>query len=252
MSLRAVQAGIVTNIAAAFGGLAWMLVDLIYTGKFSAVSIYSGIVAGLVGITPAGEFCRFKHWSKCLGVSDIIMAFNSWHVGAPASLAIGFVTAVACNYATSLKVLLRVDDAVDGFALHGVGGFVGCILTALFADSRVATFDGFTEIDGGWINKNYIQLGYQLASAVAIMSYTAVVTYIILFVIDHIPGLKLRADEDAEVLGMDETALGELSYDYVAVRRDLENAEEADNWKMKDSASAHSSHEKKPVPSESV
>ncbi|KAK4050661.1 hypothetical protein OIV83_003387 [Microbotryomycetes sp. JL201] len=226
MSLRAVQAGIVTNIAAAFGGLAWVLVDLIYTGKYSAVSICSGIVAGLVGITPAAGF-----------------------VGAPASLAIGFVTAVCCNYATSLKVFLRVDDAVDGFALHGVGGFVGCILTALFADSRVAAFDGFTEIPGGWINKNYVQLGWQLASACAVMSYTAVVTYILLFIIDHIPGLKLRADEDAEVLGMDETMLGELSYDYVAVRRDLENAEEVDNWKMKDTASAHSSNEKKPTAS---
>jgi len=62
-----------------------------------------------------------------------------------------------CNYATGIKVLLGIDDAVDGFALHGMGGFIGAILTALFADSRVASFDGATEIDGGWINQ-YVYL----------------------------------------------------------------------------------------------
>ncbi|KAK4055034.1 hypothetical protein OIO90_003375 [Microbotryomycetes sp. JL221] len=216
MNLRAVQAAIVTNIAAAMGALAWMFVDYIYTGKMSAVSLCSGIVAGLVGITPAAGF-----------------------VGAPASLAIGLVTGVACNFATSLKVFMGIDDAVDGFALHGVGGFVGCILTGLFADSRVAAFDGFTEISGGWINKYYKQLGIQLAPAVAIVGYTAVVTYILLFAIDHIPGLKLRASEDQEVLGIDETILGELSYDYVGIRKDLENSEEVDNWKSHSSSSLH-------------
>lgn len=101
MNLRSVQAGIVTNIAAAIGGLTWMFLDYIYTRKYSAVSLCSGILAGLVGITPAAGF-----------------------VGAPAALAIGFLTAIASNYATGVKVLLKIDDAVDGFALHGVGGFV--------------------------------------------------------------------------------------------------------------------------------
>lgn len=147
MNLRSVQASMVTNVAAAMGGLTWCGLDVIYTGKFSAVSLCSGIVAGLVGITPAAGF-----------------------VGTPSALAIGFVTAVAANYATGLKNLLRIDDAIDGFALHGIGGFVGSVLTGLFADSRVASFDGYTEITGGWINKNYEQLGWQLASATAVMS----------------------------------------------------------------------------------
>nr|AAD40955.1 ammonium transporter MEPa [Microbotryum violaceum] len=203
MNLRAVQASTVTNIAAAMGGITWFAMDWFYTKKWSAVSMCSGILAGLVGITPAAGY-----------------------IGSPAALAIGFLTAIACNFGTGLKVLLGIDDAVDSFALHAIGGYCGSALTALFADSRVAGFDGYTEIPGGWINHNYIQLGWQLAGATTIMAYTFVVTYLLLFVIDHIPGLKLRATEDMEILGIDETELGENAYDFVFRNRDLENPEE--------------------------
>ncbi|GAA6061729.1 hypothetical protein JCM10212_000462 [Sporobolomyces blumeae] len=201
MNLRSVQASVVTNLAAAMGGLTWMFMDWIYTRRYSAVSLCSGIIAGLVGITPAAGF-----------------------VGAPASLAIGFVTAIACNFATGIKVLIGIDDAVDGFALHGIGGFVGAILTALFADSRVAGFDGYTEIEGGWINHHYKQLGWELAMAVAIIGYTACVTYLLLFIVDHIPGLKLRASEESEIVGIDEAECGELGYDYVSIRREMDES----------------------------
>ncbi|GAA5950149.1 hypothetical protein JCM3765_004215 [Sporobolomyces pararoseus] len=201
MNLRSVQASVVTNLAAAMGGITWMLMDWIYTRRYSAVSLCSGILAGLVGITPAAGF-----------------------VGAPASLAIGFVAAIACNYATGLKVLLGIDDAVDGFALHGIGGYVGAILTALFADSRIASFDGATEINGGWINHNYVQLGWELAMATTIMAYVAVVTYILLFIVDHIPGLKLRASDESEIVGIDEAECGELGYDFVSLRREMDES----------------------------
>ncbi|GAA6039246.1 hypothetical protein JCM8097_003225 [Rhodosporidiobolus ruineniae] len=199
MNLRSVQGAIVTNIAAAMGGLTWMTMDFIYTRKWSAVSLCSGILAGLVGITPAAGF-----------------------VGAPASLAIGFLAAIFANMATGIKVILKIDDAVDGFALHAVGGFVGAILTGLFADTRVTSFDGYSS-GAGWINHHYVQLGWQLASAVTIIAYTAVMTYIILFIVDHIPGLKLRASEETEIVGVDEAECGELGYDYVSLRRDLED-----------------------------
>ncbi|SCV73456.1 BQ2448_7382 [Microbotryum intermedium] len=238
MNLRSVQAALVTNLAAAMGGLTWMMVDYYHTGKYSAVALCSGILAGLVGITPA-----------------------SGYVGAPAALTIGFVTAIVCNFSTGLKVLLGVDDAVDGFALHGIGGFTGAIMTdsnvvlstGFFADARVAGFDGYTVIagkssrasplqsfilifeffplpsfPGGWINKQYKQMGWQLASALAIITWTAVVTYIILFTVDHIPGLHLRATEDQEILGIDETECGETGYDFVFMRRDLESPEDVD------------------------
>ncbi|ORY84684.1 ammonium transporter MEPa [Leucosporidium creatinivorum] len=219
MNLRAIQASMVTNIAAAMGGLTWLVLDYIRTGKYSAVSLCSGIVAGLVGITPAAGF-----------------------VGSPAALAIGFVTAIAANYATGLKNLLRIDDAVDGFALHAVGGFTGAVMTGLFADSRVAGFDGYTEIAGGWINHNYKQLGWQLASAVSVISYTFVMTYIILFIVDHIPGLKLRASEDSEILGIDETECGETGYDFVYFTRDLESPEDVHGLEHKNPVGISSSH----------
>ncbi|POY76327.1 hypothetical protein BMF94_0522 [Rhodotorula taiwanensis] len=199
MNLRSVQASIVTNVAASMGGLTWMMMDFIYTRKWSAVSLCSGILAGLVAITPAAGY-----------------------VGTPASLAIGFLGAVGANYATGIKVLLRIDDAVDGFALHAVGGFIGALLTGIFADSRVVGFDGYSEA-AGWINHHYVQLGWQLASACTVIAYTAVVTYILLFIVDHIPGCRLRCHEDSEIVGMDESECGEVSYDYVSLRRDVED-----------------------------
>ncbi|GAA5869101.1 hypothetical protein JCM1840_000469 [Sporobolomyces johnsonii] len=220
MNLRSVQASMVTNVAAAMGGLTWLVMDFIYTRKYSAVSLCSGILAGLVGITPAAGY-----------------------VGTPAAVAIGFVTAIAANYATGLKVLLGIDDSVDGFALHGIGGFTGAILTAFFADSRVVGFDGYSVVAGGWINHHYVQLGWQLASACAIISYTAVVTYILLFIVDHIPGLKLRASEEAEIVGIDEAECGELGYDYVSICREMDESH-AEGGAGLTRTISHSSNEK--------
>lgn len=77
-------------------------------------------------------------------------------------------------------------------------------MTGLFADSRVVAFDGYSVIAGGWINKYYVQIGWQLACSCAILSYTFVVSYLIIFVIDHIPGLHVRISEESEILGVDE------------------------------------------------
>ncbi|PWN45187.1 putative high affinity ammonium transporter [Ceraceosorus guamensis] len=185
-NLRAAMASTVTALSASVAGLTWMLLDWRLERKWSAVGLCSGIISGLVAITPA-----------------------SGYVGAPAAVAIGFVGAVCCNFATSFKGLVGVDDALDIFAAHGVGGFVGDILTAFFADSRVASFDGSDPIDGGWINRNWIQLGYQLADATAGMAYSFVVTLILLFLIDRIPGCHFRASEEAEVIGVDLDQIGE-------------------------------------------
>lgn len=129
-NLRATQALLVTNVAAAVGGLTWMMLDWRLERKWSAVGFCSGAISGLVGITPA-----------------------SGYVGTPAAVAIGVVTGVACNFATKLKGIFGYDDALDIFATHGVGGFVGSLLTGLFADSRIVDFDGFSSIPGGWISK---------------------------------------------------------------------------------------------------
>jgi len=200
-NLRAVQSLLATNVAAATGALTWMLLDYRLERKWSTIALCSGAVAGLVGITPAAGY-----------------------VGTPASMAIGVVTAVCCNFATKLKYLLKVDDALDVWALHGIGGFTGAVLTGLFADSRVTGFDGVTEIAGGWINKNYIQLGYQLAGATSVSAYAFVVTLILCVGIDFIPFLGLRATEDAEIIGVDVAEMGEVSYDYVHHRREAEGS----------------------------
>ncbi|KAM0755731.1 ammonium transporter MEPa [Meredithblackwellia eburnea MCA 4105] len=218
-NFRAAQASFVTNLAAAVGGLTWLFIDYIYTRKWSAVALCSGCITGLIGITPAAGY-----------------------VGSPAAVAIGVVTVVAANYATKLKHIFKYDDALDVFATHGIGGFVGALLTGLFADSRVTSFDGLTEINGGWINKYYRQLGIQLANAVTIVAYTAVMTLIILVIIDYIPGCSLRASEEAEIIGIDEDQCGEAGYDYAYINRDVENPTEHAEWVKEKSGPTTSSN----------
>ncbi|OCF30761.1 amt family ammonium transporter [Kwoniella heveanensis CBS 569] len=197
-NLRAVQACIVTNLAASVGGITWMLLDWRLERKYSAVGFCSGAISGLVGITPAAGF-----------------------VGAPAAVAIGFVTAVACNFATQLKFLIRVDETLDVFASHAIGGMVGNVLTGLFAQASVAAFDGITEIPGGWFDRNWVQLGYQIADLTAGFAYSFVMTSIICWIMHFIPGLRLRADEEAEIVGIDDAYLGEFAYDYVGTDPEL-------------------------------
>lgn len=185
-NLRAVMAMTVTNNAAAVGGLTWMFWDYRLERKWSLVGFCSGAIAGLVAITPA-----------------------SGYVAWPASIAFGVVAGTVCNFATGLKNLIGVDETLDIFAAHGVGGIVGNVLTAFFADSRVASFDGSDPIDGGWINHNWVQLGYQLADSVSGFAYSFVLTMILLFLIDRIPGCHFRVSEEEEVLGIDLAQTGE-------------------------------------------
>jgi Amt family ammonium transporter len=85
--------------------------------------------------------------------------------------------------------------------------------------SYIAALDGFSSIPGGWIEKNYVQLGYQLAGSVAGFSWSFVLTCIILFLMNLIPGLSLRVSADEEDLGLDDGQLGEFAYDYVELTR---------------------------------
>lgn len=109
-NLRAVMAAVVTNLAASVGGVTWCLLDYRLEKKWSTVGFCSGVLAGLVVITPGSGFV------------------TPW-----ASFIYGVVGAVACNYATKLKYILKVDDALDIFAIHTIGGIIGDLLTALFA-----------------------------------------------------------------------------------------------------------------------
>lgn len=196
-NMRAGMACVVTNLAASVGGLTWMLWDYRLERKWSVVGFCSGAIAGLVGITPAAGF-----------------------VGAPAAVAIGFVAGTGCNFATKLKFLFGIDETLDVFASHGIGGMIGSMMTALLAQASVAGFDG-TEIDGGWPDHNYIQLGYQLAEITATFAWSFTITSLICWVMHFIPGLRLRASEESEIVGIDDAYLGEFAYDYVGIDPEL-------------------------------
>ncbi|CAO3623936.1 unnamed protein product [Cunninghamella echinulata] len=191
-NLRAAMACVVTNLAAAVGAITWMTLDYRIERKFSALGFCSGAVAGLVAITPASGF-----------------------VGPGPAVAIGFLGAVACNFAVHLKDMLNYDDAVDVFAVHGVGGYVGSVLTGIFTESYIANLDGITEIDGGWMNHNWMQVPHQLADATAGAAWSFIVTLIILLIMDRIPGLSLRVDPEVELQGLDAAEIGEMAYYHV-------------------------------------
>lgn len=111
---------------------------------------------------------------------------------------------------------------MDVFAEHGVSGIVGLLFNALFGDDAIIGLDGVNTGSGigGWVIHNWKQMYIQIAYIVATSAYTFVVSAIIAFAINAIPGLNLRASEEAELLGMDDDQLGEFAYDYVEVRRD--------------------------------
>jgi Amt family ammonium transporter len=193
-NVRAASACVVTNLAAAVGGLTWMLWDYRLERKWSAVGFCSGAVSGLVAITPASGF-----------------------VGSPAAVLFGVMSGTVCNFATQLKFTLGYDDTLDIFASHAIGGVVGNLLTGLFAQASIAGLDGSTVIPGGWLDKNYMQLAWQLADSVTGLSYSFVMTTVILWIMHFTPFCRLRTDEASELIGIDESQMGEYAYDYVGL-----------------------------------
>ncbi|KAG8720720.1 hypothetical protein FRC08_018336 [Ceratobasidium sp. 394] len=191
-NLRAAQACMITHLAACAGGITWMLWDYRLEKRWSVVGFCSGALSGLVTITPAAGY-----------------------VGAPAAVAFGVVGGSICNFSTHLKFLVHYDDCLDVFASHGIGGIVGNLLTGIFAQASAAASDGSPRILGGWLDRNYTQLAYQLASSTASLAYSFAMTTLILWIFHIIPGLRLRTTPSAELLGMDRAGMGEHAYDYV-------------------------------------
>tara|TARA_B100001245_G_C22888237_1_gene427480 strand:- start:98 stop:1294 length:1197 start_codon:yes stop_codon:yes gene_type:complete len=179
---QAVNAFLVTNTAAASAALTWGLISQFRTGRMSAVGVASGAVAGLVAITPA-----------------------SGYVGVLGALAIGIGAGVLCYVAVYIRAKTQLDDALEVFAVHGVGGIWGAIATGIFA---VAAIGG----TAGAIDGNSGQVVTQLVAVVATMAYSFVVTLVILKVLDLIPGLGLRVSGDEEDQGLDLSAHGERAF----------------------------------------
>ena len=175
---RASMAMLVTMIAAAAAGVAWMLAEWASRGKPSVLGIISGSVAGLVAITPA---CGF--------------------VAPTGALIIGLAGGVLCFWAsTSLKHMLGYDDSLDCFGVHGVGGIVGAVLTGVFAVQAIGGTAGLFEGNAG-------QVWIQVKSVIITIVYCAVLSFVILKVIDLIMGL--RVDQEAERDGLDLALHGE-------------------------------------------
>ncbi|GFF38126.1 ammonium transporter 1 [Aspergillus lentulus] len=173
-----------TNTAASTGILGWAMVDYIkHKRKFSVVGACEGAIAGLVGITPAAGY-----------VSVWLAA------------CIGFITSIVCSLLQNINDWLNIDEGMDVFKLHGVGGIVGAFLTGLFATENISSLDGLT-FSSGAIDGNGIQVGYQLAEICAISGYSFVVSCVLLYILKFIPGLNLRVDEESEIIGLDQAQL---------------------------------------------
>ena len=121
-----------------------------------------------------------------------------------------------------VKFWIKIDDSLDVFAEHGVAGMIGLFFNAIFAADYIIGLDGVNTgaIPGGWIQHNYKQMYIQVAYIVACSAWAFVISAAIAYAVNAIPGLHLRASEEAELLGMDDDQLGEFAYDYVEVRRD--------------------------------
>ncbi|MDZ3994368.1 ammonium transporter [Pseudomonas sp. Teo4] len=174
------MAMLVTQIATAAAALGWMFAEWIGHGKPSALGIASGVVAGLVAITPAAGT-----------------------VGPMGALVIGLVSGVICYFcATTLKRKLGYDDSLDAFGVHGIGGIIGALLTGVFAAPALGGFGAVTDIGA--------QVWIQAKGVLFTVVYTAVVTYIILKVLDVVMGL--RVNEEEESVGLDLAQHNERGY----------------------------------------
>lgn len=213
--MRAVMAAVVTNLAAGTAGVAWCLVDYRLEKKWTTVGFCSGCVCGLVAITPGSGF-----------------------VPAWAAVVYGVCAGLVCNFSTQIKYWIGADDALDIFAVHGIGGLLGNLLTGIFAVDYIAHLDGATVIQGGWLNGHWIQLAIQLADSAAGAAYSFVCTLLILSALAllgrWIPSLRLRVDAEDEELGLDDVELGEFLYDFVEITRDLKPTDADDEYEEED------------------
>lgn len=180
---------LVTNTAAAASGLVWVLIEYLHHKKPTLVGAATGVVAGLVAITPAAGF-----------------------VDVGASLIIGAAVAIVCYIAVALvKKALKYDDSLDAFGVHGVGGTVGALLTGLFANPAIGFyFDGATPAAGALFG-NPAQLGVQALSVVIAIAWATVGTIIAYFIVRIFT--KVRVEPQEEVIGLDLTQHGEKQGD---------------------------------------
>lgn len=182
--LSTAQALTATQVAAAAGAVVWMLIEMIHQGKATALGLASGILAGLVAVTPAA------------GV-----------VTPTGALALGALASVICFFAIMLKNKLGYDDSLDAFGVHGVGGIVGALFLVFFIrDSWME--DAAALAGGSWTL--WDQLGVQATAVIIAAVYAGGVTLILLMILNKT--IKLRSTPEEEMQGLDRTYHGERGY----------------------------------------
>lgn len=203
---QAVSAFTVTQVAAATAGLAWTVVEWLHRGKPTALGFASGLVAGLVAITPASGF-----------------------VAPGGALVIGLVAGVACYWAVAAKSLLGYDDSLDAFGIHGVGGFIGAILTGALvniglwkygAELGIDLFPGKTTGEGA--SKAFdmpSQVMIQTVAAFGSAIYAFVATAILVLLIDKTIGFTVKPKDEA--VGLDLSQHGEIGLDVGQIEEEL-------------------------------
>jgi Ammonia permease len=173
-----------TQVAAAAGALTWIIIEGIHQGKATALGFASGILAGLVAVTPA---------------AGVVQPYGAMSLGILASL--------LCYMAIQAKNKLGYDDSLDAFGIHGVGGIAGAIFLTFFI-RRSWMAEAAAANGGSWTVWN--QLGIQaLAVAIAIV-FAAGMTFIIIYLLDKV--IKFKSTEDDEMAGLDRSYHGERGY----------------------------------------
>lgn len=183
----AAMAILATHLAASMGAMTWAAIEWIKFGKPSALGIVTGMVAGLGTITPA-----------------------SGYVGPAGALVIGLLGGIVCFYSTVyIKQKLKIDDSLDVFPVHGVGGILGTLLAGVFSSTQLGVFSGY---DFATMNNTMIdQLGVQIIGVAATFTYTAVVTWLLFVIIRKLLG-GLRVSTEQEVNGLDLSEHEETGY----------------------------------------
>ena len=183
----AAMAMLVTHISASVGAMTWMFIEWKRFGKPSALGAVTGMVAGLGTITPASGF-----------------------VGPGGALVIGLLAGAVCFSATQyIKRVLKIDDSLDVFPVHGVGGFMGTLLAGVFASTGLGLFSGYGFADG--ITSMGGQVWVQFIGAATVLVFTAVMTFVILKVVGMLTS-GLRVSEEEEVEGLDHVSHEETGY----------------------------------------
>ena len=178
---------LVTHISASAGALAWMGIEWVRYGKPSVLGVVTGLVAGLATITPASGF-----------------------VGPGGALVIGVLAGGVCFTATHLmKRALKIDDSLDVFPVHGVGGILGTLLAGVFASDQLGVFSGQGFAEGMTMGS---QMGVQFIGVLVVAGYTAVVTFVLLKLVDWMTGLRVTGEE--EMVGLDTSQHNEKGYNF--------------------------------------